>query len=118
MKFLAREDVVPASAFGKAAVERETLSSSKNQRRWTLVPESGPGEYSIARAVGRWLFEAGYENDVILAYVYETGIRPSFENRHLYYVWRRSHGNFDLIEESPCHLFLFHECQELISLLH
>jgi hypothetical protein len=118
MKFLAKEDVVPASAYGKASVERERLRSSKHQRELFLDPKSGRSDYSVAWSVGRWLFEAGYEDDVILAYVYETGVWPSNENRHLYYVWRRSHGDLELIEESPCHLFLFHESHELISLLH
>jgi hypothetical protein len=71
--------------------------------------------YMFARHIMNWLFV--YDGPV-LASVFEYGIWPSSENLHLYYTWRRSHGNFELLEDAPGHLFLKHESEDFATLLH
>ena len=45
------------------------------------------------------------------------GIWPSSENWHLYYRLRQSYGDYRLLEETPGHLFLKHESEDLASFL-
>ena len=47
----------------------------------------------------------------------EWGIWPSFENWHLYYRLRQSHGDRHLLHERPGHLFLEYEAEDLASFL-
>ena len=52
-----------------------------------------------------------------LLLITEWGIWPSSENWHLYYKLRRSYGDTGLLHESPGHLFLQHEAEDLASFL-
>lgn len=54
----------------------------------------------------------------LLFWVREYGIWPSSENLHLYYLWRRSLGDFHTIEDKPVHLSLAHEREDMISLVY
>ena len=52
-----------------------------------------------------------------LLWITEWGIWPSSENWHLYYKLRQSYGDHRLLQESPGHLFLGHETEDLSSFL-
>jgi len=52
-----------------------------------------------------------------LLWVTEWGIWPSSENWHLYYKLRQSYGNLELLPQTPGHLFLEHEAEDLASFL-
>lgn len=70
--------------------------------------------YAVARAMAGWL--QVYDGHV-LASVFEYGVWPSSENLHLYYTWRRSQGDHNLLEDAPGHVFLKHEMADLATLL-
>jgi transglutaminase-like putative cysteine protease len=53
----------------------------------------------------------------VLLWITEWGIWPSSENWHLYYKLRQSYGDLRLLHESPGHLFLEHEAEDLASFL-
>jgi hypothetical protein len=52
-----------------------------------------------------------------LLWITEWGIWSSSENWHLYYKLRQSYGDPRLLEESPGHLFLKHESEDLATFL-
>ena len=52
-----------------------------------------------------------------LLWVTEWGIWPSSENWHLYYKLRQTYGDQRLLYETPGHLFLEHEAEDLASFL-
>ena len=52
-----------------------------------------------------------------LLWVTEWGIWPSSENWHLYYKLRQTYGDQRLLHETPGHLFLEHEAEDLASFL-
>ncbi len=52
-----------------------------------------------------------------LLWITEWDIWPSSENWHLYYKLRHSHRDMKLLQESPGHLFLGHESEDLTSFL-
>jgi len=47
----------------------------------------------------------------------EHGIWPSSENRHLYYIVRRAHGDLHALEDKPFHLFSNYELNEFVTIL-
>lgn len=69
-----------------------------------------------ARALARWLCHFGPADTLV--WVNETGIWSSSENLPLYYRWRESLHCFSTLDSEPVHVFLAHEHNELISLLH
>jgi len=52
-----------------------------------------------------------------LLWITEWGIWPSTENWHLYYRLRSTYGDRRLLHESPGHLFLEYEAEDLASFL-
>jgi hypothetical protein len=52
-----------------------------------------------------------------LLWVTEWGIWSSSENWHLYYKIRQIYGDHRLLQETPGHLFLEHEAEDLASFL-
>ena len=52
-----------------------------------------------------------------LLWITEWSIWPSSENWHLYYRLRQSYGDRTLLHETPGHLFLEHEAEDLASFL-
>ncbi len=52
-----------------------------------------------------------------LLWITEWSIWPSSENWHLYYKLRQSYGDRSLLHETPGHLFLGHESEDLASFL-
>lgn len=52
-----------------------------------------------------------------LLWVTEWGIWPSSENWHLYHKLRQIYGDQRLLHETPGHLFLEHEAEDLASFL-
>jgi hypothetical protein len=52
-----------------------------------------------------------------LFWITEWGIWPSSENWHLYYALRNRYGDSRLLQESPGHLFLGYEAEDLASFL-
>jgi hypothetical protein len=52
-----------------------------------------------------------------LLWVTEWSIWPSSENWHLYYRLRQGYGDRTLLHETPGHLFLEHEAEDLASFL-
>jgi hypothetical protein len=69
--------------------------------------------YSIAH----WIATQVTYRMPTLLWVTEWGIWSSSENWHLYYRLRQSQGDHRLLEESPGHLFLEYEAEELTSFL-
>lgn len=68
----------------------------------------------FARAIAQWLL-AGEPLSTV-GWIRAHGIWD--ENLHLYYVWRRSHGDLGLLDEAPGHLFLEYERPDLTSFLY
>jgi len=71
---------------------------------------------SISRRIVAWAangFRCG-----LLIWVREHGIWQSSENMHLYYLWRRSHGDLTLLEDASAHLALAHEHEDATSLVY
>jgi uncharacterized protein (DUF433 family) len=52
-----------------------------------------------------------------LLWVTEWGVWPSSENWHLYYKLRQTYSDHRLLQETPGHLFLEHEAEDLASFL-
>jgi hypothetical protein len=52
-----------------------------------------------------------------LLWITEWSIWPSSENWHLYYRLRQGYGDRTLLHETPGHLFLEHEAEDLASFL-
>jgi len=65
----------------------------------------------IARRVVSWLGDF----DSALLWIREYKIWPSSENWHLYYRLRSSYSNYCQLQETPGHLALGHERDDLIS---
>ncbi len=57
-----------------------------------------------------------FQNERIL-WVTNSKIWPSNENSHLYYKLKESYGDSRLVEDSPGHLFLKYESNDVISFL-
>ena len=53
----------------------------------------------------------------VLLFITEWGVWPSSENWHLYYKLRQTYGDNRLLNDTPGHLFLEHEAEDLASFL-
>jgi len=95
-----------------ATLGRQSQPSHLNAVRCRLTNDSGQ-ELWLARFIAQSLSP----RSACLLWVTETGVWASSENWHLYYRLRQSYQNFQLIEESPGHLFLDYEEADLVSFL-
>lgn len=68
----------------------------------------------LAVSITRWLTE--FQSPLMILWVRETGIWQSSEDRCLYAVWRRSHGDCRTVEDAPGHVMEHHEGNDLSSL--
>jgi hypothetical protein len=87
------------------------LSASQTQR--VDYPSEPHRIFHITLWIAR---ELTYRRPTLL-WITEWGIWPSSENWHLYYKLRHSYGDLRLLQESPGHLFLEHESEDLSSFL-
>jgi hypothetical protein len=67
--------------------------------------------------VAHWMAAALAYRRPVLLHITEWGIWSSNENWHLYYKLRQSYGDKRLLQETPGHLFLEHETEDLASFL-
>jgi hypothetical protein len=65
--------------------------------------------------VAHWIASSLTYRRPTLLWISEWGIWPSTENWHLYYKLRQSYLEPRLLHESPGHLFLEHESEDLAS---
>jgi hypothetical protein len=66
-------------------------------------------------AITSWIAGSWVFRQPALLWITEWGIWPSSENWHLYYRLRQTYGDVGLLHESPGHLFLEHESEDLAS---
>ena len=74
-----------------------------------------PKEPHAVFAMANWMAKSVTYRQPALLWITEWGIWPSSENWHLYYKLRQTYGDFELLHESPGHLFLEHESEDLVS---
>jgi hypothetical protein len=67
--------------------------------------------------IAHWVAAALMYRRPVLLFVTEWDIWPSSENWHLYYKLRQTYGDNRLLHDSPGHLFLEHETEDLASFL-
>lgn len=89
----------------------DAQSSSGTER--LAYPTEPHGMFYNARWIAKSLI---FDSDALL-WITEWGIWPSSENWHLYYKLRQGYGDNNLLHESPGHLFLGHETEDLTSFL-
>jgi hypothetical protein len=65
--------------------------------------------------VAHWIAQSLTYRQPALLWITEWGIWPSSENWHVYYKLRQSYGDSRLLQETPGHLFLEHESEDLAS---
>ena len=68
-------------------------------------------------AMTHWIAASITLRQPTLLWITEWGIWPSSENWHLYYKLRHAYGDQQLLQESPGHLFLEHEVEDLASFM-
>lgn len=69
--------------------------------------------YRLAKCVTNWSKD-NYPN---ILFIMEYGIFPSSENLHLYYLMRRSYGDYQSVADAPAHEFMRFEKADLCSFL-
>ncbi|HYL92150.1 MAG TPA: hypothetical protein VEW69_03235 [Alphaproteobacteria bacterium] len=67
--------------------------------------------------VAHWIAQSLTFRQPVLLWITEWGVWPSSENWHLYYKLRHTYSDHRLLHESPGHLFLEHEAEDLTSFL-
>jgi len=66
-------------------------------------------------SMANWLAQSITFSQPALLWITEYGVLPSSENWHLYYRLRNSYGDHQLLQESPGHLFLGTQSEDLAS---
>jgi hypothetical protein len=67
--------------------------------------------------VAHWIATSLTHRRPALLFVTERGVWPSSENWYLYYRLRQTYGDNRLLQDTPGHLFLEHEAEDLASFL-
>lgn len=67
--------------------------------------------------VAHWVATTLMHRRPVLLFITEWGVWPSSENWHLYYKLRQTYGDNRLLNDTPGHLFLEHEAEDLASFL-
>jgi hypothetical protein len=103
--------------------ECETWLSDRHRGRPDTIPDvrveriEYPTEPYQIFYFAHWIAsELTYRRPTLL-FITEWGIWQSSENWHLYYKLRQTYGDNRLLHESPGHLFLEHEAEDLASFL-
>jgi hypothetical protein len=94
--------------------ERVTPDQNPDLRRERI---SFPQEAHEFFYLAHWIATSLTYREPTLLWITEWSVWPSSENWHLYYKLRRSYGDTGLLHESPGHLFLQHEAEDLASFL-
>ena len=76
-----------------------------------------PKEHYRIFSLAHWIATSTTFRQPTLLWITEWGIWPSSENWHLYYKLRHAYGDQQLLQESPGHLFLEHEVEDLASFM-
>ena len=103
--------------------ECERWLSDRNRQKPDLVSDihvehvNHPAEPHRIFYMAHWIAEQLTYRRPTLLWMTEWGIWGSSENWHLYYKLRQSDGDHQLLQESPGHLFLEHEAEDLASFL-
>ena len=103
--------------------ECETWLSDRKRQRPDLQRDSHrehfefPSEPHRIFYLALWIAKELTYRMPTLLWITEWGVWPSSENWHLYYKLRQSYGDHRLLPESPGHLFLEHETEDLASFL-
>lgn len=78
----------------------------------------GVDAWSLSLAIQRQLNSSGRRMGARrIVLITETGIWPSSEDWYLYYLLRRSQGDWRSIDEAPGHIFMAHEQAEFLTWL-
>lgn len=87
-----------------------------NGESWpSVVMSLRDHDFNRTYFIARMLVKLLVHDTQTMLWITEFGIWPSSENRHLYYLVRRTYGDFRAICEAPGHLFLKHEQEDLIT---
>lgn len=103
--------------------ECEEWLSGRQRKKPDLVPDMQVGRIRYPSEPYRvfffahWIATSMTYRMPTLLWVTEWGIWPSSENWHLYYKLRRTYGDQRSLQETPGHLFLEHEAEDLASFL-
>jgi hypothetical protein len=103
--------------------ECEDWLSARKRQKPDLIPDvhveriDYPSESYRVFFFAHWIATSMAYRMPTLRWVTEWGIWPSSENWHLYYKLRQNYGDYRLLEETPGHLFLEHEAEDLASFL-
>lgn len=103
--------------------ECEEWVSGRQRQKPDLIPDvhveriDYPSEPYRVFFFAHWIATSMTYRMPTLLWVTEWGIWPSSENWHLYYKLRQTYGDQRLLQETPGHLFLEHEAEDLASFL-
>jgi hypothetical protein len=103
--------------------ECEEWLSGRQRQKPDSIPEvqvehiDYPSEPYRVFFIAHWIATSMTYRMPTLLWVTEWGIWPSSENWHLYYRLRQTYGDQRLLHETPGHLFLEHEAEDLASFL-
>jgi hypothetical protein len=76
-------------------------------------PKEPHGIYDTAS----WIAQTLSYRQPTLLWITKWGIWPGSENWHLYYKLRQTYGDLRLLQETPGHLFLEYEAEDLASFI-
>ena len=106
------------AVLGYGCIERFPFVFNKNASDSAIRVDFGSGStststYALANSVAGWIGSPSLS----LLWITEFGIWPSSENLHLYYLVRRSYGDFRSLPDAPGHVFLKHEHEDLVTFI-
>ncbi len=112
MRFLSQEQTEALRRkFGIPGAGDANDAQNMEAHRLDISALPSSGSFGLARRLVALLGDFDQAIMSVTAY----GIWPSSENLHLYFRLREAYGNRELLDDSPGHLFLRHEQNDMIT---